>query len=250
VRTITLNRPAAYNSLTTELKERLLATLRDAEADDAVRAVVLTGAGKAFCAGQDLKEHAVKLREGDPAPLRTVVDHYNPITRTIIAMPKPTIAAVNGSAAGAGAAFSYACDLRIAARSASFVMAFATAGLGPDSGASWTLQRLIGLGRATELMLLARPVGAEEAHRIGLVTQVVDDDELAAAAQQVAARLASGPTATYAEIKHALSAAATSSFEDALALEDQVQTRLGSTADHREAVDAFVSKRRPTFTGR
>jgi len=150
VRTLTLNRPKAYNSLTVELKERLLAALRGAAEDSSVRAVVITGSGKAFCAGQDLKEHVGLLQAGDPAPLHTVAQHYNPIVRTIVEMPKPVIAAVNGPAAGAGAAFAYASDLRIAASSANFLMAFANVGLGPDSGASWTLQRLVGYGRAAD----------------------------------------------------------------------------------------------------
>src|SRR5207248_1804578 len=202
VRTLTLNRPQAYNSLTVELKEDLLEALREAADDDAVRAVVLTGSGKAFCAGQDLKEHVGLLQAGDPAPLHTVKEHYNPIVRTIVSMPKPVIAAVNGSAAGAGAAFAYASDLRIAGSSASFLMAFANVGLGPDSGASWTLQRLVGLGRAAELMLLARSVDAAEALKIGLVTEVVPDEELAGRAQAVAAKLAAGPTGAYAKIKN------------------------------------------------
>ncbi|WP_158885324.1 enoyl-CoA hydratase-related protein [Amycolatopsis anabasis] len=249
VRTLTLNRPKAYNSLTVELKERLLAALREAAADTGVRAVVLTGAGKAFCAGQDLKEHVGLLQAGDPSPLRTVADHYNPIVRAIVDMPKPVIAAVNGPAAGAGAAFAYASDLRIAASSANFLMAFANVGLGPDSGASWTLQRLIGYGRAAELMLLARTVDAEEAQRLGLVGEVVADDELAARTQAVAARLASGPTVAYAKIKSVLTAAAESTLDEALAAEDAAQGALGATADHREAVEAFVTKRKPNFTG-
>ncbi|WP_020668062.1 enoyl-CoA hydratase-related protein [Amycolatopsis nigrescens] len=250
VRTLTLNRPKAYNSLTVELKERLLAALRGAAADDTVRAVVLTGSGKAFCAGQDLKEHVGLLQAGDSAPLRTVAEHYNPIVRAIVDMPKPVIAAVNGTAAGAGAAFGYACDLRIAASSASFLMAFAGVGLGPDSGASWTLQRLVGYGRAAELMLLARPVDSAEALRLGLVSEVVADEELAAHVQELAAKLAAGPTAAYAEIKGVLTTAAESTLDEALAAEDAAQGRLGATADHREAVEAFVSKRTPTFTGK
>nr|WP_134718536.1 enoyl-CoA hydratase-related protein [Saccharomonospora xinjiangensis] len=250
VRTLTLNRPKAYNSLTVELKERLLAALRDAAEDDEVRAVVLTGAGKAFCAGQDLKEHVGMLRSGDSAPLRTVSEHYNPIVTTIVDMPKPVIAAVNGSAAGAGAAFAYASDLRIAGASASFVMAFAGVGLGPDSGASWTLQRLIGQGRAIELMMLARRVDSAEALRLGLVGEVVPDEELAARAQAVAAQLAAGPTSAYAKVKSTVAAAASSSLAEALAAEDAAQTELGRTADHREAVEAFVEKRRPKFTGK
>jgi 2-(1,2-epoxy-1,2-dihydrophenyl)acetyl-CoA isomerase len=250
VRTLTLNRPKAYNSLTVELKERLLAALREAAAAPEVRALVLTGAGKAFCAGQDLKEHVGLLQAGDPAPLRTVTDHYNPIVRTIVEMPKPVIAAVNGPAAGAGAAFAYAADLRVAAASANFLMAFANVGLGPDSGASWTLQRLVGYGRAAELMLLARTVQADEAKQVGLVGEVVPDEELAERAHALAAKLAAGPTVSYAKIKEVLTTAAESSLEDALLAEDAAQTVLGSTADHREAVEAFVAKRKPAFQGK
>lgn len=250
VRTLTLNRPKAYNSLTVELKERLLAGLREAAAAPDVRAVVLTGAGKAFCAGQDLKEHVGLLQAEDPSPLRTVADHYNPIVRAIVDMPKPVVAAINGPAAGAGAAFAYAADLRIAAASANFLMAFANVGLGPDSGASWTLQRLVGYGRAAELMLLARTVQAEEAKQLGLVGEVVPDEELAGHAHAVAAKLATGPTVSYAKIKEVLNAAANSSLEDALLAEDAAQTELGGTEDHREAVEAFVAKRRPGFRGK
>ncbi|MFC4004254.1 enoyl-CoA hydratase-related protein [Prauserella oleivorans] len=250
VRTLILNRPKAYNSLTVELKERLLAALTEAADDPAVRAIVLTGEGKAFCAGQDLKEHVGLLQSGDESPLRTVSEHYNPLVRAIVGAPKPVIAAVNGPAAGAGAALAYAADLRIAARSANFLMAFANVGLGPDTGASWTLQRLVGYGRAAELMMLARRVDADEALRIGLVGEVVADEDLASRAQEVAAKLASGPTVAYAKIKSTLSAAAESTLEEALAAEDAAQTELGRTADHSEAVEAFVAKRKPTFTGR
>ncbi|WP_033295130.1 enoyl-CoA hydratase-related protein [Amycolatopsis jejuensis] len=250
VRTLTLNRPEAYNSLTVELKERLIAELRAAADDADVRAVVLTGTGKAFCAGQDLKEHVGLLQANDPAPLHTVSDHYNPIILAITGMAKPVIAAVNGTAAGAGAAFAYACDLRIAAESSSFLMAFANVGLGPDSGASWTLQRLIGYGRAAELMLMARSVDSAEALRIGLVGEVVPDEELAGRAQKVAARLAAGPTVAFAKIKEVLGVAAESSLEGALAAEDAAQNALGATADHTEAVEAFVGKRKPSFQGK
>jgi len=250
VRTLTLNRPQAYNSLTVELKEALLAALRGAADDETVRAVVLTGSGKAFCAGQDLKEHVGLLQAGDPAPLHTVKEHYNPIVQEIVAMEKPVVAAVNGTAAGAGAAFAYASDLRIAAESSSFLMAFANVGLGPDSGASWTLQRLVGYGRAAELMLLARTVDSAEALRLGLVGEVVPDEELPARAQKIAAKLAAGPTVAYAKIKGVLNLAAQSTFEEALAAEDAAQTALGATADHSEAVEAFVGKRKPDFQGK
>ncbi|KMS92046.1 enoyl-CoA hydratase-related protein [Prauserella rugosa] len=250
VRTLILNRPKAYNALTVELKERLLAALTEASEDESVRALVLTGAGKAFCAGQDLKEHVGLLQEGDPAPLRTVADHYNPIVKAITGMPKPVIAAVNGPAAGAGAALAYASDLRIAAGSANFLMAFANVGLGPDSGASWTLQRLVGYGRAQELMMLARTVDSTEALRIGLVGEVVADDELAGRAQELALKLAAGPTVAYAKIKSTLATAAEGTLDDALAAEEQAQAELGGTADHTEAVDAFVNKRKAIFTGK
>lgn len=249
VRTLTLNRPQAYNSLTVELKERLLAELQAAADDADVRAVVLTGSGKAFCAGQDLKEHVGLLQSGDPAPLNTVQNHYNPITRAIVGMSKPVISAVNGTAAGAGAAFAYASDLRIAAESSSFLMAFANVGLGPDSGASWTLQRLIGYGRAAELMLLARTVDSAEALRIGLVGEVVPDEDLAARAHAIAAKLAAGPTVAYTKIKQVLNVSAQSSLEEALEAENAAQTILGKTADHAEAVEAFVTKRKPAFRG-
>ncbi|GAA1307312.1 enoyl-CoA hydratase-related protein [Saccharothrix xinjiangensis] len=248
VRTLTLNRPESFNSFTTAMKERLLEVLLDTSADDAVRAVVVTGAGRAFCAGQDLKEHIALLEAGDPAPLRTVERHYNPIVRAVVGMPKPVIAAVNGMAAGAGASLAYASDLRIAAAGARFLMAFANVGLTADSGASWTLPRLIGHGRAMEMMLLAEPVGAEEALRIGMVNRVVPDGEALPAALELARRFADGPTTAYAKIKEAM--AFSGELAMALEVEARTQAEAGATADHREAVAAFVAKRTPRFTGR
>ncbi|MFI9011318.1 enoyl-CoA hydratase-related protein [Actinosynnema sp. NPDC053489] len=248
VRTFTLNRPESFNSFTVALKERFLGALVEAAADDAVRAVVVTGAGRAFCAGQDLKEHVALLEAGDPSPLRTVEDHYNPLVKAIVGMPKPVIAAVNGMAAGAGASLAYACDLRVAGEGAKFLMAFANVGLTADSGASWTLPRLIGHGRAMEMMLLAQPVGAEEALRIGMVGQVVPDGEVLSTALALARQLAAGPTTAYAKIKEAL--AFSGELAAALEVEARTQAEAGATADHREAVAAFVAKRKPTFTGR
>lgn len=248
VRTFTLNRPEAFNSLTVELKESLRDGLTEAALDQSVRAVVLTGAGKAFCAGQDLKEHVAALQDNDPTPFRTVEEHYNPIVRTITTMGKPVIAAVNGMAAGAGASFAYACDLRIAAPTAKFLMAFATIGLTADSGASWTLPRLIGYGRAMELMLLAKPVTADQALAMGMITEVAED--ALTSAQELASRMAAGPTTGYGKIKEALLVAAGADLEHALAAEGAAQNLLGATTDHRESVDAFVTKRKPTFTGR
>ena len=250
VRTLTLNRPDAFNSFTLRLKRELLDALRMAAVDDAVRAVVITGTGRAFCAGQDLKEHVELLRAADPAPLSTVVEHYNPIIATVTGMPKPVIAAVNGMAAGAGASLAYACDLRVAAESAKFLMAFANVGLTADSGGSWTLPRLIGYGRAMEMMLLATTVTSARALEIGMVTQVVADNAVLATARGLAARMAAGPTTAYAKIKEALLAAAAGPLDAALATEARTQAEAGATADHLEAVDAFVAKRKPAFTGR
>jgi 2-(1,2-epoxy-1,2-dihydrophenyl)acetyl-CoA isomerase len=249
VRLLTLHRPESFNSLNIELKQALIAALRDAAADDSVRAVVITGAGNAFCAGQDLKEHIGVLESGDPKPLRTVEEHYNPLIRAVTTMPKPVIAAVNGTAAGAGASLAYACDLRVAASDASFVLAFAMAGLSADSGASWTLPRLIGYGRAMEMLLLGEPVAAEEALRIGMVNRVVETGQAAAAATELAERMAAGPTSAYARIKETMLAAAAEGLDEALAVEAGAQAEAGRTADHREAVEAFVAKRTPNFTG-
>ena len=261
VATIMLNRPRAHNALTAEMKTALLAALREAAASPEVRAVLITGAGPAFCAGQDLREHAGLLAEaqaaaaaspGQPAgaAMDTVRQHYNPIVLAIRSMPKPVIAAVNGVAAGAGASLALACDLRIAARGASFLMAFARVGLAADTGASWTLQRLVGAGRAAELLLLAEPLPADRALHLGLVSQVVEDAELPAAASVLAARLAMGPTAAYAGIKAELDYAAGHDLAAALEKEAEVQAALGRTADHQAATAAFAQKQRPTFQGR
>ncbi|HEY3714826.1 MAG TPA: enoyl-CoA hydratase-related protein [Jatrophihabitantaceae bacterium] len=249
VATMTLNRPDSMNSLSFELKEALVAAVRDIAADESVRAVVLTGAGRAFCVGQDLREHQAMLDAGDPRPLRTVTDHYNPIASGLATMPKPVIAAVNGVAAGAGAGFAFACDFRIASSKASFLLAFANVGLSLDSGASWTLPRLIGSARATALSLLAEPVTAESAIEMGLVNAVVEPDRVLPAAHELAARLAAGPTAAYAAIKESIAFAATSTLDESLAKEAELQERAGATADHPAAVAAFVAKQKPTFTG-
>ena len=248
VATITLNRPQARNALTAEMKTALLAALRRAAAGTVVRAVVLTGAGDAFCAGQDLREHADVLAAGDE-PTATVRRHYNPIITTIMTMPKPVIAAVNGSAAGAGASLALACDLRVAARRASLLMAFARVGLGADSGASWTLQRLAGVARAAELLMLAEPVDAERAQAAVLFTLVVDDDEVVPQAARLASRLAAGPTAAYAGIKAQLLYSAAHGLAESLEHEAEVQAELGRTADHRAATFAFLNREQPTFSG-
>jgi len=248
VATITLNRPEARNSLTEEMKVGLLDALRRCAADGTVRAVVLTGAGRAFCAGQDLREHADHLAGGQA--LDTVREHYNPIILAIATMPKPVIAALPGVAAGAGASIAFACDFRIAVRTASFMMAFARVGLAADSGASWTLQRLAGPAKAAELLMLAEPVPADQALALGLLTRVVADaGELAAHAGELAARLAAGPTAAFAAIKESLLYAAGHGLADSLDKEAELQIRLGATRDHQAATTAFLSKQQPVFEG-
>jgi 2-(1,2-epoxy-1,2-dihydrophenyl)acetyl-CoA isomerase len=249
VASITLNRPEARNSLNVETKTELLAAARRAASDEQIRAVILTGEGRGFCAGQDLREHAEGLAAGAD-PLDTVLAHYNPIINVITTMPKPVIAAVNGVAAGAGASLALACDFRLAARGASLLMAFARVGLGPDSGASWTLLRLAGPARAAELLMLAEPIDAERAAEFGLFNRVVADDELATAARELGARLAAGPTAAYAAIKEALTFAATHTLPESLEKEAELQSLLGKTADHHAATNAFVHKQPPVFEGR
>lgn len=250
VATVTLNRPDALNACDLALKEQLLDALDRAAGDDAVRSVILTGAGRAFCVGQDLREHRDRLTERHPTALDTVTRHYNPIVSTLANLAKPTVAAVNGVAAGAGAGFALACDFRLASANASFLLAFAGVGLGADSGTSWTLQRIVGYARATQLLLLAEPVQAPEALALGLVTQLVAPEALPGAAAALAHRLAAGPTAAYAAIKEALSYAATASLHDALAREAFLQARAGATRDHQHAVEAFLAKTRPVFEGR
>lgn len=249
VATITLNRPEAMNSLIVESKLALRDALERAAADPEVRAVVLTGAGRAFCAGQDLKEHGDNLAAGRGLN-GTVRDHYNPVVRLISMLPKPVVASVNGVAAGAGASLAWACDLIIASEKASFLMAFAGIGLAPDSGASWTLQRLVGRAKAAELILLAEPVRAPQALELGLVNRVVPAEELAAETQALATRLAAGPTVAYGAIKSALDFAASHSLADALEREAELQDLCAKTADHQAATAAFLKKETPTFEGR
>ncbi len=248
VATITLDRPESLNSLSTAMKVELLSALGAAREDHAVRAVVLTGAGRAFCVGQDLREHAETLAAGGGVGT-TVREHFLPIALEIATMPKPVVAAVNGMAAGAGAAFAFAADFRLAADSAAFLMAFARVGLAADSGASWTLQRLVGYGRATALLMLAEPISAPAALEMGLVNAVVPVADLPTTTAELAAKLAAGPTAAYAGIKRQLAYASTADLQTALDFEAAEQERAGATADHRAATEAFLAKSTPVFTG-
>lgn len=250
VATVVLNRPEAHNALDLRLKEALRDTLVLVAEDSAVRAVVVTGAGPAFCVGQDLREHAENLDRDATGVWRTVPEHYNPIVRTLATMPKPVVAAVNGVAAGAGASFAFACDFRILARSGRYNLAFAAIGLTADSGASWTLPRLVGWARAKELLMLPRTVGAAEAHELGLATSVVDDASVLASAQELARELAAGPTQAYAAIRRSLDYGASHSLAEALAFESEQQAHAGTTSDHRAATTAFLRKDRPVFRGR
>jgi 2-(1,2-epoxy-1,2-dihydrophenyl)acetyl-CoA isomerase len=246
VATITLNRPEALNALTVPMKVDLLAAFRQVERDAAVRAVILTGAGRAFCAGQDLRERL----EPDAAPLGVEVrERYNPIIRAMRGLSKPIVAAINGVAAGAGASLAMACDLRIASETATFSLAFGRVGLVPDSGATWFLPRLVGATRAAELALLNDPVSAPDAVRLGLVGRVVSAEQLATEARSVASRLAAGAPKAIALTKRALNAAWERDLEGALEYEAQLQDMAGRTKDHAEGLAAFMEKRPPRFTG-
>lgn len=250
VGTITLNRPDAYNSLDIATKELLLDTVRAVADDPAVRCVVLTGSGRAFCTGQDLKEHIELLENGGSDLLFTTVDkHYNPIVTALAGMAKPVIAAVNGVAAGAGASLAFACDLRIVADTAGFNLAFANVALSCDTGASYTLQRLVGRAKALELLYFPGTVPAADALELGLATRVVPADELMAEVGGLAARLAAGPTVALGAIRQSVAYAAGHSFEESLELESAMMTKTGATADHRAAVAAFVAKAKPVFRG-
>jgi 2-(1,2-epoxy-1,2-dihydrophenyl)acetyl-CoA isomerase len=247
--TLTFNRPESMNALDVDLKEALRDTLAALSSDRSCRAIVLAGAGKAFCVGQDLREHASVLASGQ-VEMDTVRAHYNPIAQRLADMPKPVVAAVRGTAAGAGASLSLLADFRIGGPSTTFLMAFANVGLAGDTGVSWSLPRIVGHARALELLLLAEPVRADRANQIGLLSRLVDDDDqVLPVAMELAARLAAGPTVAYGAIKRELSVGDAGTLSDALAAEAQAQAICAATADHGEAVNAFVAKRRPTYIG-
>src|SRR6478736_3065772 len=251
IATITLNRPDAMNSLDVATKEALLGVVRQVADDPAVRCVVLTGTGRAFCVGQDLKEHIQILHSSSSDSLfRTVDEHYNPIVTTLVGMAKPVIAAVNGVAAGAGASLAFACDLRILADSAGFNLAFANVALSCDTGASYHLQQLVGRAKALELLYFPRTLKAAEAEELGLATRVVPADELASEVRALAVRLAAGPTVALGAMRQSVAYAAGHSFEEALAFESAMMQKTGATEDHAAAVAAFVAKEKPTFHGR
>jgi 2-(1,2-epoxy-1,2-dihydrophenyl)acetyl-CoA isomerase len=244
--TLTLNRPDALNSFTVEMKEELSAALKEAARDKSVRVVILTGAGRAFSAGQDLKERGAPGVADLGTELRT---RYNPIILAMRRLEKPIIGAVNGVAAGAGVSVALACDIVIASESASFIEAFGRVGLVPDTGSTWFLPRLVGYARAAEMIFTAEPVAARTAERIGLVNRVVPADQLMDEARSLATKLAAASPRALALAKRGLNRALESGLEDALDYEAQLQSIAGRSRDHAEGVAAFVEKRPPRFTG-
>ena len=248
VATITLERPAAYNAVTRKLLRSLNVTLQEVGRDPAVRAVVVTGAGKGFCAGQALDDTDTIQPSGQTDLYTAVVDGFNPVIHALLTMEKPVVAAVNGVAAGAGFGVALACDFRIVAQTASFTTAFAKIGLVPDSGVSLLLPRIIGYARALELCMLSGKVDAPAAQALGLVTELVPVEEVLARAQTFAAQLATGPKAL-GLIKRELLRNGLGDIVGALAYEAEMQSIAGETSDAREGIAAFSEKRRPLFAG-
>ena len=236
--------------LSSAMRKELLAVVQDITADESVRAVLVTGTGRAFCVGQDLAEHVESLRGNAATSLSVVEDEYNPLIVALASLRVPVVVGINGACAGAGLGIALAGDLRVAAAGAKFTTAFTGIGLSSDSALAARLVHSVGHSRATELLLLPEPFLAETAERWGLVHRVVAPEDVLSEAAALAARLAAGPTAAYRAVKTVLASAATDSLEDTLGLEARLQTRLGQTADHQEAVEAFLAKRAPTFTGR
>ena len=248
VMTVTLNRPDKLNAFVAEMLGLLRDAMTRAETDASIRAVLLTGAGRGFCAGQDLGERDMSNPNLD---LGGGLDaNYNPYIRRMRALPKPVVCAVNGIAAGAGANLALACDIVLAARSAYFLQAFAKIALVPDCGGTYWLPRLAGTARAMGMAMLAERVGAEDAERWGLIWKCVDDAKLMDEAKAIALSLAAGPTHTYGTIKKAIYASATNTLDQQLDLERDLQREVGRHTDYREGVAAFLEKRKPSFTGK
>jgi 2-(1,2-epoxy-1,2-dihydrophenyl)acetyl-CoA isomerase len=247
VLTLTLNRPESLNALNQETTQQLRAGVEAAARDPEVGAIVLTGAGRAFCAGADLKDVSARAQSGDTdlgADLRT---NYTPMIRAIRACPKPVIAALNGTAAGAGLSLALACDLRLAASGTQLIVVFVRVGLVPDAGSLFFLTRMLGLSKATELAITGDPLSADDALRLGLVAAVIPADQLMATAMARARQLAAGPRQTYALIKRGMERALSLDLEQTLELESQLQGLAAQTPDAQEAMRAFVEKRKPVF---
>lgn len=244
VAVVTMERPAANAEVRSGLRDAFVQAADDAD----VRAVVLTGTGRVFCAGQDLKELLPLYEAGDPE-FMGIVRGFNEVVTALVELPKPVVAALNGAAAGAGASLAFACDFRIASEDMAFSMAFSKIGLVPDTGASWTLPRLVGTAKALEMIMLSEPVPASSALSLGLVTKVVPSSEVLAEATAFASSLAAGPTVAYGYIKRLVHAGASSSLGAALAMEAELQDAAGRTEDHANAVRSFLAKEPPTFRG-
>lgn len=251
VQTITLNRPGSLNAFSDLMLKELSKAVRAAEKDPAVRCLVITGAGRGFSSGQDLAEVRERYNSDQPLELGSHLRAtYNPLILKIRTIEKPVIASVNGVAAGAGCSLALACDIRVAAESASFIEAFIKVGLVPDSGSTFMLPRLIGVSRAMEMAFTGRKIKSDEALRIGLVNQVVPDDRLTEETATLARKLADLPTRAIGLTKRAINAAWRADLETQLDYEAMLQTTAGQTQDHREGVTAFLEKRRPTFQGK
>ncbi len=244
---ITLNRPDKYNCFTRGLSLSMQDALKACGDDPEIRAVYISGAGKAFCAGQDLGE---MLADDAPSLSTVLLEHLNPIVQLLRNLEKPVVAAVNGVAAGAGANIALACDICVAAESASFIQAFSKIGLIPDSGGTFYLPRLIGLQRAAAYMMLGDKVSATEAARVGMIYQAIPDDEFADASWQLAERLAKMPTQALALTKRALNQTMDNDLDRQLAIEEQLQAAAGQTADYQEGIKSFIEKRKPNFQGK
>ncbi|HEY9784379.1 MAG TPA: enoyl-CoA hydratase-related protein [Candidatus Obscuribacterales bacterium] len=248
---VTLNRPDKLNSFNDELTFRLQDALKELEKDNEVKAIVITGAGRGFCAGQDLQSRSISHEEGQrPSLGDSIRRRYNPLISKIRRMEKPVIAAVNGVAAGAGASLAFACDYRIVADNASFIQSFTKVGLVPDSGSTFLLPRLIGLTKAFELMLSADKLEAKEALDMGLVNKMVAADAVLKEATELAEKLARGPTKAFALTKRAVNRAVFADLEELLEYEASLQEIAGRSDDFQEGVKAFVEKRQPAYTGK
>ena len=247
---LTLNRPERLNSFTVQMHGEVAEALSQVEQNDTVRALLITGAGRGFCAGQDLSDRAV-APGGEGVDLgESLENRYNPLIRRLVNLPKPVVCAVNGVAAGAGANIAFAADIVFAAKSAKFIQSFANIGLVPDSGGTWILPRLVGQARAMGLALTGQPITAEQAETFGLIWRAVDDGKLMEEANALVEQFARGPTKGYAAIKRAIRSGWSTALDAQLDHERDMQRELGRSADYREGVAAFTEKRKPNFTGR
>ena len=246
---LVLNRPDKLNSFTAEMHKEIRTCLKVIESDDTIRCWLITGSGRGFCAGQDLNDRDVSADAQSPDLGLSLEKNYNPLLRRLKALEKPVVCAVNGVAAGAGANIALACDIVLAARSASFIQSFSKIGLVPDSGGTWSLPQIVGHARAMALSLLAEKVPAEQAEKWGMIWKCIDDEELLPEAEKLAASLANQPTKGLGYIKRAINASSTNTFDQQLDLERDLQRIAGRTQDYREGVNAFINKRKPKFVG-